>query len=81
MATVDEILADPLAALDLPSGSIPVSVIILAEYANPGSDNHPNRRRLAIISDDDLPPWTSIGMLRYAQQLEYDSVGDEDEDE
>jgi hypothetical protein len=29
-----------------------------------------------MISDDDLPPWTSIGMLRFAAQLEYDAVGD-----
>lgn len=77
MATVDEILANPVAALDLPKGSIPVSVIVLVEYVNPGSDNRPGARRLGTISDDDMPPWTSIGMLRFAAQLELDDVSDE----
>jgi len=72
MATTDEILADPIAALDLPDGAMPLSAIVLVEYARPGEDG---RKRLALVSDDDLPPWVSIGMLRFAAQLEYDAVG------
>ena len=72
--TVDEILADPVAALGLPDGAIPLSIIVIAEYAEPGSDERPSARRLAMNTDDDMPPWTSIGMLRYAIQLELDAV-------
>jgi len=32
MATTDEILADPIAALDLPDGAMPLSAIVLVEY-------------------------------------------------
>jgi hypothetical protein len=74
--TVDEIIAEPLKALGLPDGSIPLSILILCEYAEPGSDNRPSARRLATVSDDDMPPWTSIGMLRFATQLELDAVQD-----
>jgi hypothetical protein len=74
---VDEILADPLAALELPDGSIPV----LVEFAEPAADVRPAARRLATCSDDNLPPWTSIGMLRFAEQLELDSIGDDGEQE
>lgn len=77
--TTDEILANPVLALALPEGSIPVSVMLLVEYVNPGSDNRPGARRLATISDDDMPPWTSIGMLRFAAQLELNDVTDEDD--
>lgn len=77
--TVDEIIADPLAALGLPAGAVPLSIIVLAEYAEPGSDVQPSARRLAMNTDDDMPPWTSIGMLRYAIQLELDQV-ERDED-
>ncbi len=79
MATVDEILADPVAALTLPDGAIPVSVVLLVEYAEPGATERPGARRLAWTSDDDLPPWTSIGMLRFAAEAEIaqvDGIGD-----
>ena len=76
MPSVDEIIADPIGTLALPEGSIPVSIIVIAEYAHPGSDNHPQRRRLAMISDDTLPPWTALGMVNYAAQLELNSVGE-----
>lgn len=78
--TVDEILADPIEALDLPEGSIPVGVVLLVEYANPGSDAWPTARRLAMMTDDNMPPWTAIGMMRFAQQREYDAVGDATDD-
>lgn len=74
MASVDEILADPLGALDLPDGSIPVSVVLLVEYVNPSSEFHSNAKRLATVTDEELSPWVSIGMMRFAQQLEYDAV-------
>lgn len=78
--TVDEILADPVAALDLPEGAIPLSVVLLVEYAEPGAPDFPGRRRLATITDDDMPPWTSMGVLRFALELEAQSIdppGDE----
>ena len=68
---VDEILASPIDALDLPDGAIPLSVIMLVEYAEPGADESPSCRRLAVTSDEDLPPWTSVGMLRFACELEF----------
>jgi hypothetical protein len=74
--TVDEIIADPRSALELPDGSFPVSIIIAVEYMTPGSDDAPQRRRLAVVADDDLPPWTAIGMLRYSIQLNLDEVGE-----
>jgi len=77
--TVDEIIADPLGALNLPDGAIPVSIIVLMEYVEPGSDERPAARRLAMNTDDDMPPWTSIGMLRYAIQLEVDAVEPDDD--
>lgn len=72
--TVDEIIANPLAALELPDGAIPVSIIVLVEYVEPGSDDRPSARRLAMNTDDDMPPWTSMGMLQYAIELEADEV-------
>lgn len=77
---VDEIIADPLLALDLPIDAIPLSIVMLAEYAEPGSDESPSRRRLAVISDDDLPPWTALGMLRFACELEFDAIARDDLD-
>ncbi len=76
MATTDEIIGDVLGAAELPAGSIPLHVIVIIEYANPGSDNAPGRARLCTLSDENLPPWTSIGMLRFAEQLELDDVAD-----
>jgi hypothetical protein len=77
----DEILRDPLAALALPDGAIPLHVIVLAEYAEPGSDNMPAVNRLATVSDDDLTLWTSVGILRFAQQLELNDVADRREED
>lgn len=79
--TVDEILADPIASLNLPDGAIPLSVILLVEYAEPGSDTRPSARRLAMNTDDDMPPWTSAGMLRYAIELELRVARDDIEDD
>jgi len=79
--TVDDMLADPLAALELPDGSIPVSIVLLVEYVNPGSDNMPAARRLAVMVDEDMSPWTTLGMLRYAAQLELDAVKDRGADD
>jgi len=71
--TVDELLADPVAACDLPAGAVPLHAIVLIEYAEPGADDVPQRPRLAKYADDDLPAWTSVGMLRFALQLELDA--------
>lgn len=79
--TVDEILADPIGALGLPDGAIPVSVVLLVEYAHPGSDNYPQRRRLAFTSDDNLPVWTSIGMMHYGVGCEMAAPQEKDTDE
>lgn len=76
---VDDVLADPSAALELPQGAVPVSVIVLAEYVEPGSSDRPGVRRLAVAADDDLAAWSALGMLRFALQLELNEVGAEDE--
>lgn len=72
--TVDEIIDDPIAALDLPDGSIPVSITVIVEYLEPGSESDPAIRRLAITSDEDMTSWTSIGLLHYAIQMESDAI-------
>ncbi len=74
--TTDEIIADVTAALDLPAGSIPLHIAVIAEYAQPGSDNAPGRSRLALASDDDLAPWAAMGMYAFAKQLELNDVID-----
>lgn len=74
MASVDEILASPLTAIELPPGAIPLHAVVIVEYAEPGSDNAPGRNRLGVISDDEMPPWSCIGMLRFAAELELDTV-------
>jgi hypothetical protein len=75
VSTTDEILANPIQALGIPDGCIPIHVVLLVEYARPGMDTHPQRNGLALTTDDDCPPWTSIGMLDFAKQLEHDAVG------
>jgi hypothetical protein len=80
--TVDELLDDPVTALGLPAGGIPLHAVILVEYANPSSSQLPHRSRIAVSSDDDCPSWMSIGMLRFALQREFDAVGEmEDADD
>lgn len=77
--TVDEILADPIDGLNLPTGAIPLHIAVIVEYSEPGSDNFPARSRLALVADEDLPPWTEIGMLRFAEQMTLDDIADERE--
>lgn len=72
--TADEVLSDPCAALDLDAGCVPLHVVLIVEYAEPGSDDAPGRNRMASVTDDAMPPWLSIGLLRFAQQLELDEV-------
>jgi hypothetical protein len=74
MATTDEILADPAGTAELPDGAIPLHVIVLIEYAEPGADERPGAPRLALQSDESLGPWTAIGMLHFAAELERDAV-------
>lgn len=70
MTTVDEMLADPVRALSLLPGAVPTHAVMLVEYAEPGSDDRPTARRLAMNCDDDCPPWLTMGMLRYAASTE-----------
>jgi hypothetical protein len=77
--TVEELLADPIGACELPDGLVPLHAIVLIEYVEPGSDVSPQRSRIAKYSDDELSMWGSIGMLRFALQLELDAIADTDE--
>lgn len=81
MATTDEIIADVVGELGLPEGAVPLRIIVLCEYAEPGSDNSPERMRLATVVDDSLTPWASMGMLRFAEQLEFHAVKSADDDD
>lgn len=75
--TVDEIIADLPAALGLGSDAVLVNVIVMGEYVTLDQDaESPDRRRLSYIASDELEPWTSIGMLRFAQMREDDAVKD-----
>jgi len=80
LVNIDELLADPAAAAELPAGAIPLHAVVLIEYANPSSTTVPQRPRLAFTIDDDLTAWTSIGMLRFALQRELDAVALTDND-
>ena len=74
---VDEVLADPRGALGLTDDEVLVNVIVLGEYVSLAADaEEPNRRRLTMVSSDELEPWTSIGMLRFAQMRENAAVVD-----
>lgn len=80
--TVDEILADVRAALGLHDDQVLVNVIVLGEFVDLGPEaESPERRRLAMVSSDELEPWTSIGMLRFAQLRENDAVRNEWDDD
>ncbi len=79
MATVDELLADPSACLELADDTIPCHAILIVEYVEPDSDDYPGRRRLAYITDEHMPPWLAIGMLKHASVLEVDDIGETDE--
>ncbi len=71
---VDELLADPITAVNLPDGAFPVTACVVVEYVHPGSDNNPQRRRLAWCSSDELNPWTSIGIWEFLKQHEIAQV-------
>lgn len=74
--TVDEIIADVRTALGLDPDEILVNVIVLGEFVtlSPDADS-PERRRLAFQASEELEPWTSIGMLRFAQMQEHRAIG------
>lgn len=74
---VDEVLGDVRGALGLGEDEILVNVIVLGEYVSLAADAYePNRRRLCMVASDELEPWTSIGMLRFAQMRENAAVVD-----
>jgi len=84
--TVDEVVADVRAALGLADTDVLVNIIVIGEYVTLDQDAvSPERRRLAMHASDELEPWTSIGMLRFAQMREDNAVrdflNDEDDDE
>lgn len=80
--TVDEIADDIRTALGLTSEEILVNVIVLGEFVTLDQEaEHPERRRMAIQVSDELEPWTSIGMLRFAQMREMDGLHTADWDE
>lgn len=70
LLSADELLANPLDYIDLPDGAFPVSAIVVVEYVNPGSDNMPQRKRLAWNASSELNPWTSIGIWEFLKQWE-----------
>ena len=82
--TVDEILGNPAAALELPEGAIPTSILIICEYANPGSQHLPDRGRLSMCVDDSMNAWRSMGLLHFAlaretAQIDRNIANDPDE--
>lgn len=84
MATVQEILEDPAGACGVPDDGIPVRAIILIEYVRPDAEDSPDRPRLGYCADSSMAPWQAMGMLRFAEQLDFHAVGaadDEDNDE
>lgn len=72
--TADEVLANPFVALSLPDDCIVVSAVVVVEYVEPGSDDRPDRRRLAWVASDELNPWTSIGIWEFLKQREIAAV-------
>ena len=72
--SVDEIIAHPVECIGLPERSLPVNIVLLIEYVEPGSDNHPGRPRLATISNEGATPWVVIGMCEFAKAMEANSV-------
>lgn len=77
----DEILADVLAACELGAEAMPVHVIVLIEYLELDNEIHPGRARMVLKSDEDLTPWTSMGMLQFATQCEFADVRNLDEED
>ena len=80
---VDELLADPCAAVGLPADGIPVHAIVILEYEDAGTGS----RYLCANSDDALPSWSLRGMLIesydvvHANQPTYMSGGVDDSEE
>jgi len=69
--TVDEIAANIREALGLDDDEVLVNVIVMGEYVTLAAGAaYPERRRISMISSDELEPWSSIGMLRFAQMRE-----------
>lgn len=78
-ANVEDIIKDVCKEADLPPGAIPLHIVVCIEYAEPGAESSPGRPRMAYVSDDDMPPWTCMGLLQFAYELEYRSIRREDE--
>jgi len=74
----DEILADPTLALDLPNGAILTHIVVIAEYADPSSDEWPGRVRMSSVSDDECSPWMCVGLVRFAELMQLKAKMDDD---
>lgn len=72
--SVDEILADLGAALDLADGQVPLHIIIVAEYLDPKTADGLTHTRIVSQKDDTLAPWTACGMLQWAADEQRDST-------
>ena len=70
--TVDEVLANPAAAVELPEGAVPTHVLVILEYLEPGSDDVPGVARIVVGVDDALPLHLFLGMLHYAELVQLD---------
>jgi hypothetical protein len=81
MASTDEIIADPVGALDIPEAAIVTRVVMVVEYFEPASDDEPGRPRLAFTSSDDCAPWSVMAMIRFAEQIEFRAVKNAVEDD
>lgn len=75
MTELNGMLADPIEGLDLPDGAIVTSMLVIVEYIEPDAVDSPNRTRLGYDASDGLSAWETMGMLRFAEQLEFHAVG------
>lgn len=56
---VDDLLANPAAALGLASDTVPMHAIVIVDYVDPAT----GERSLTALGDDGLPSWGLRGML------------------
>lgn len=68
--TVDDLLA--ALSVELGVGAVPLHAIVIVEYLDPSSYDGVTRPRLMTLTDDDLSPWSRLGILSWAAN---DSLG------
>lgn len=64
--TVDEVLADPAAATEVPPNAMVTHVIVIVEYLEPASADEPSLPRMDWATDDLCGTHLAEGMLRRA---------------